>query len=35
MKIIIVGAGEVGTFLSQTLSEEGHDIILIEQDCKR
>ena len=32
MKIIIVGAGEVGTFLSQTLSEEGHDVILIEQD---
>lgn len=32
MKIIIVGAGEVGSFLSQTLSEEGHDVILMEQD---
>jgi trk system potassium uptake protein TrkA len=32
MKIIIIGAGEVGSFLSQTLSEDGHDVVLIEQN---
>lgn len=30
MKLVIVGAGEVGSHLSQILSEAGHDITLIE-----
>ena len=32
MKIIIVGAGEVGFHIAQRLSEEGHDISLIDKD---
>lgn len=32
MKIIIVGAGEVGFHCAQTLSEEGQDVILIDKD---
>ena len=32
MKALIIGAGEVGSFLSQTLSEDGHDVVVIEQD---
>lgn len=32
MKIVIVGAGKVGSLLCEDLSNEGHDIILIEQD---
>ncbi|MGB0743193.1 MAG: Trk system potassium transporter TrkA [Opitutales bacterium] len=38
MKIIIVGAGEVGSNLSTVLSEAGHDITLIERSevhCER
>jgi len=35
MKIIVVGAGEVGTHITSTLSLEGHDIILIEQGPER
>lgn len=30
MKIVVVGAGEVGRFLCQTLSESGHDVIVVE-----
>ncbi len=30
MKILVVGAGDVGRFLSQTLSEKGHDVTVIE-----
>lgn len=30
MKIVVVGAGEVGRFLCQSLSEAGHDVIVIE-----
>lgn len=30
MKIVIVGAGKVGTQLCEDLSNEGHDIVLIE-----
>ncbi|WOO41763.1 Trk system potassium transporter TrkA [Rubellicoccus peritrichatus] len=30
MKIVVVGAGEVGRFLCQTLSEVGHDVIVVE-----
>ena len=31
MKIVIVGAGEVGHNLTATLSKDGHDVTLIEQ----
>ena len=30
MKIIIVGAGDVGHYLCQILSEDGHSVTLIE-----
>ncbi len=32
MRVIIVGAGEVGFNLAKVLSAEGHDIVLIEKD---
>ncbi|HDT12685.1 MAG TPA: Trk system potassium transporter TrkA [Candidatus Marinimicrobia bacterium] len=32
MKVIIVGGGVIGTNLAQTLSHEGHEVFLIEQD---
>ena len=32
MKIIIVGAGEVGLNLAQKLSSENHDVTIIEKD---
>ena len=32
MKIIIAGAGEVGTHLAKLLSKEGQDVILIDMD---
>ena len=32
MKIIIVGGGKVGFYLAQTLSAQGHDAAIIEQD---
>ncbi|WP_227765472.1 Trk system potassium transporter TrkA [Zhaonella formicivorans] len=35
MKIIIIGAGKVGFSLAQRLSEEKHDIVLIERDRER
>ncbi|MDY6878653.1 MAG: Trk system potassium transporter TrkA [Desulfatiglans sp.] len=35
MKIIIVGAGEVGFHITQRLSEEGHDVVLIDQDNEK
>lgn len=35
MKIVIAGAGEVGTHLARLLSEEGQDVILIDQDEER
>ena len=35
MKIIIVGAGEVGHNLCTTLAAEGHDVTLIEQQAIR
>ncbi len=35
MKIIIVGAGEVGSNLSLVLAEAGHDVTLIEQSDRR
>ncbi len=35
MKIIIVGAGDVGHYLCQVLSEEGHAVTLIESNAER
>lgn len=35
MKIIIVGAGEVGFHIARRLSEEGHDVSLIDKDPKQ
>jgi len=35
MKILIVGAGIVGNNLAQELSEEGHDISIIDQDPEK
>lgn len=35
MKIVIAGAGAVGTHLANLLSREKHDIILIDQDAKK
>ena len=32
MRIIIVGAGEVGFHIAQRLSEEGHDVAMIDKD---
>ncbi len=35
MKIIIVGAGEVGSHIAQKLSEENQDVVLIEKDPEK
>lgn len=35
MKIIIAGAGAVGTHLAKLLSRENHDIVVIEEDADR
>ena len=35
MKIIIIGTGEVGAFLSEHISQKKHDVTIIEQDEKR
>ena len=32
MKIVIVGAGDVGRFLCKVLSEDGHAVTLVESD---
>lgn len=32
MHIIVVGAGEVGSFVAELLSKEGHDVALVEKD---
>src|SRR5690554_212884 len=32
MRIIIVGAGEVGSYLADTLSRHDHDVTVVEQD---
>ncbi|MEJ2690963.1 MAG: Trk system potassium transporter TrkA [Deltaproteobacteria bacterium] len=34
MRIIIVGAGKVGYYLSERLSSEGHEVVLIDHDKK-
>ena len=35
MKIVIVGAGEVGTHLAKMLSKENHDIVLMDEDPEK
>lgn len=35
MKIVIAGAGEVGTHLAQMMSEENHDIVLLDPNNER
>lgn len=35
MRIVIVGAGAVGSYLAERLSSEGQDIVLIESDATR
>lgn len=35
MRVIIIGAGKVGFKLSEKLSEEGHEVLMIEQDESR
>ncbi|MDR1648961.1 MAG: Trk system potassium transporter TrkA [Synergistaceae bacterium] len=35
MKIVVVGAGEVGFTIAATLSAEGHDVNIVEQDEER
>jgi len=32
MYIVIVGAGEVGSYVARVLVEEGHDVVIVEQD---
>jgi trk/ktr system potassium uptake protein len=35
MRIIIVGAGAVGSYLAERFSIEGHDVVVIESDAER
>ncbi|MFV0523498.1 MAG: Trk system potassium transporter TrkA [Acidimicrobiales bacterium] len=35
MKVIVVGAGEVGSYVTERLSREGHDVALIERSGSR
>lgn len=35
MHVVIIGAGEVGYFLAERLSREGHDIAVVEQDAEK
>ncbi|MCP5025440.1 MAG: Trk system potassium transporter TrkA [Actinomycetia bacterium] len=35
MRVIVVGAGEVGTYVADRLSRESHDVALIESDPER
>ncbi len=35
MKVVIVGAGEVGTHLAKMLSKENHDIVLMDDDNEK
>ena len=34
MNIVILGAGNIGSYLAMVLSEEGHDVIVIDKDHK-
>ncbi|HUF11784.1 MAG TPA: Trk system potassium transporter TrkA [Longimicrobiales bacterium] len=35
MRVVIVGAGSVGSHLAERLSEEGQDVVVIESDARR
>lgn len=35
MHVIVVGAGEVGSYLAERLSREGHDVVVIDPDGRR
>jgi len=35
VRIIILGAGEVGTHIAASLSREGHDLVVIERDAEK
>ncbi len=35
MRIVVVGAGEVGSYVADRLSREGHDIVVIDRDRDR
>ncbi|MFV0308761.1 MAG: Trk system potassium transporter TrkA [Desertimonas sp.] len=35
MRVIVVGAGEVGSYVTERLSREGHDVALIERSAAR
>ena len=35
MRVLIVGAGEVGYHLAERLSQENHDVVVIEPDAER
>jgi trk system potassium uptake protein len=35
MRILILGAGEVGFHLTRQLSDEGHDVVVVEEDRER
>jgi trk system potassium uptake protein TrkA len=35
MKIVIIGAGEVGFFLAKRLSHEKHDLVLVDVDTEK
>lgn len=35
MHIIVVGAGEVGSYVADLLSREGHDVAVVEKDPAR
>lgn len=35
MKIVIIGAGEVGFSVASSLSQEGHDITIVESNDER
>ena len=35
MKIVLVGAGEVGFSVAKSLSQDGHDLVVVEEDEDR
>lgn len=35
MKVVIVGAGEVGSYLAERLTKENHHVVVVEQDAER
>ena len=35
MKVIVIGAGEVGTHITSHLSTDGHDVVMVDQDPAR